>query len=617
MNSKNGTRPFAPMIAFCVLASCGAPADDAQSSAPWLQGEITPSGVQYIYRYYYTQADIAAASYAHGLITVNGSSSCQVQNVGPNLLLSAGHCGASTSIVPTYYTIRNGGAPDGTNTVVMDSESWSQCSYIEQSFPGSDLMFIYCPNNAAGIGPGDKYGYLDYDFSHPTVGASEYEIMDEQGSLAATMVAPATNWGMPTYLLGSISSTTLTHAQAWEVPAAAGGIGIGSGFSSCQNGSSGGAILNPSNHRLWIAGRTNCDNSMSMNDYDYWGQVTPNIGGTDGVNHTLVSSLGLTPSTYYGYLAKTLDSQFDLQQDLERLRGENSRDWYNLGFQSLRRDNVWTSTGNGTVSFITDPSTRQMQVHSTTAGDLALDNLNLTAGTYSYRITFPYWTNSVGGSTGHSTSSNIYVGIKGGNGQYYGAYIPTDPTAGVTTRTILAAVPSAAVSGSRLVVWGFGVDTDVFFASMSVVREGAIMDFDTYDKRDNWRDDNTGGRAVIVPDGQTTGTPNWAARVIYNSGFSYGGWPVRNRQLALHGGTSYSICFYHKQDGASSVGGWFELASGGTSVVSGAFTAGSSWSQRCFTSPTLPSDDNTLHFQFLNNSPGTPYLIDNVSITPN
>jgi ELWxxDGT repeat protein len=32
---------------------------------------------------------------------------------------------------------------------------------------------------------------------------------------------------------------------------------------------------------------------------------------------------------------------FDVQQDLERLRGENKRDWYYLGFESERRNALW------------------------------------------------------------------------------------------------------------------------------------------------------------------------------------------------------------------------------------------------------------------------------------
>jgi hypothetical protein len=150
---------------------------------------------------------------------------------------------------------------------------------------------------------------------------------------------------------------------------------------------------------------------------------------------------------------------------------------------------------------------------------------------------------------------------------------------------------------------------------MSVVQDGAVMNFDTFDKRDNWIHGEADGdpRATIVPDGRTTGTPNWAARIVYDAQ-TPGSFPVGNRQLALQAGTNYSICFASKQGEASSVAGQVELQSGGSVVSSLAFSAGFDWQTTCVVTGTLPSDDNELRFGFNQPHDGVgSYLVDDIS----
>src|SRR5262249_28951046 len=110
-------------------------------------------------------------------------------------------------------------------------------------------------------------------------------------------------------------------------------------------------IIRASNHRITVgptstavsdaAGRW----ALSSKTYFERGSVD---GWTDsaqvfysGVHDATLASLGLGGSYYVGRLDKNHNYLFDVQEDLERLRGENRRDWYFLGFNSERRNALW------------------------------------------------------------------------------------------------------------------------------------------------------------------------------------------------------------------------------------------------------------------------------------
>jgi hypothetical protein len=137
------------------------------------------------------------------------------------------------------------------------------------------------------------------------------------------------------------------------------------------------------------------------------------------------------------------------------------------------------------------------------------------------------------------------------------------------------------------------------------------MDFDTFDKRFNWRNDITGGRAVIVPDGRTTGTPNWAARLDSTATTGY---PLRNRQLAMDAGHQYQICYdAYRTSAGGTAQVEMRVLSAGASAVSGTSTITTSWATYCLSSFTPSSDDNNLQIRLA--SGNSEVFIDNIAIT--
>ncbi|WP_441286143.1 hypothetical protein ACSRUE_27275 [Sorangium sp. KYC3313] len=123
-------------------------------------------------------------------------------------------------------------------------------------------------------------------------------------------------------------------------------------------------------------------NALSMRDLLYSGYVNPSFdpaaqGPT--VNVSLVTSLGLTPANYYGWADKELDWEFDIQRDLERLRGEARRDWYNLGFDSQRRNALWDLTALATLDVANRWARNNLQIRVSTGDPVLVDNIAITA----------------------------------------------------------------------------------------------------------------------------------------------------------------------------------------------------------------------------------------------
>src|SRR5262245_3887933 len=89
---------------------------------------------------------------------------------------------------------------------------------------------------------------------------------------------------------------------------------------------------------------------------------------------------------------------------------------------------------------------------------------------------------------------------------------------------------------------------DISIAWLNIIEDGALMDFDTHDKRYHWRNDNNGLRAFVLPNGRGDRV-DWAGYVGRDPAQRGTGWPMRNRQLALVRNRSYRICFYVKRVG--------------------------------------------------------------------
>jgi len=551
-----------------------------------------PGGVaEYVWRRYTTQPDVAMASYA--LPSFGG---CNASMVGPNLLMTAAHCGANDSRTATFLTYRDGGA-------WADREDFA-CSYLLQTATDTDLVLYYCWPNAAGDNPGDKYGYLDLDTSMPSVGQTVYSVWGNQ------QVTGSVGYDERMYSTGTVTSTTAGDGECWAAHGTLADATITDTWG--EGGVSGSPQIDTGTHQIvigptstaWPDGaRWRC--ALPMHEYLYWGNTAATMpaGWAPSRNSARIRSLGLNPAEYLGWIDDDLDFRFDIQTDLERRLGEGARGWYWLGFESPRRNALWDIVGSRTSI---DPVNRWAHiVHDagwTYQQKLVHARLNLPADGAWYRVSLMVYTNSA------SWGSTLFVGLYQGGAPVSGGFVPTAIAPGVEMDTLLLQAPTGGAP-PELVLGTYG-DTDLLVQAISVIRDGDVMDFDRHDERYNWRNDIDGSRAQVVPDGSVGGTPNWAVRVAYDP-TDPAGWPVRNRQLAFVPGSKYRICVDARDQG-STVGGVLRVVSGGVERSRVTFAPGASWGRTCTTTFTTPSSDTNLQMGV---AWGTAsYLVDNLTI---
>ena len=586
-----------------VAAGCGAPPDrgDVGSARQEIATEH-PGGVAQSAPRLYTSPDVTLTSYA-----VPDVGGCTGEMIGPNFMMTAAHCGDGDHTA-TFYTYRN------QDPLQPSTESF-YCHMLLNTFWRTDMTLSFCDANASGENPGDKYGYLDFDHSQPTVGQPVYSYWYNP------IVSLGVGWG-EIYSLGKVTDV---NAVIWG-PAGTDGpmnepIGIGMDLWT-QPGASGSAILNPANFRILVA-----PTSTGVNDNaGRWAQSAKTefeqasvIGWDDGstppkhytgVHDANIASLGLVGASYAGKLDKNGDYLFDIQADAERRRGENARDWYYLGFESERRNALWYT--DGSVGFDTNSRLAHIAVPTSSSRRQVLvhEGLPLEASTH-YRISVMIATNAA------SSGASLHLALMQTGVEEAGVDVPTAAGAGWQLLTFDVATQSAHPQLALLV----NGTLDANLSALSVIKEGAVMDFDSADKRFSWRNDNTGGRGLILPDGNTSGaTPNWAAYVVPTPGRAANtDWPLRNRQLALVAGEWYQLCADVRaqaptpaSDTANRV---LRVLSGGGEVARVSFGPASTWTTVCTAAFSPSSSDNNVQLGFDGPSATVGYFADNLRIT--
>ncbi len=532
---------------------------------------------------YASNPDVTLASYATA--DMDG---CSATMIGPNFVMSAAHCGAFAHNL-TFRTYR-----DGSRTL-SDTETF-RCEHLIQTFPETDLLLLHCAPNAAGESPGDKYGYLDLDASLPRVGQNLYSIWTN----------PVDSLGLPSaqiYSAGQVTSTTSRGWFTWFDSAAA----VESNLWT-QPGASGSSGINPVNHRIllgptsvgvategpWRAG-------LSVRDYLWHGYVD----ATAPFNRNIpaLTALGLDPAAYPGPIDKDWDDLFDVQTDAERLHGENRRDHYWLGFESPRRNALWT------VSNTSIDSTQRWAFVSAPGAGPALTHAKLPLLPETrYRVTLM-------------------------------TYVATAQAGTLIVRLIDPSAKERTVDEHRLALteigaWqmhSFTLDTgthedaqfsietsaavQAYVLAPSLIEDGSIMDFDSADKRVNWRNNNDGSRALITPDGRTSGAPDLAARVFRDTRYTLGNdWSLRNRQLALQPTHWNRVCFDAKTFQSPDHAGRARLANASAVVLSLPFAVTGTWQTHCSDWFRPTSEDNNLLFGNEAAKSGYTYLVDNLRI---
>jgi len=628
-----------------------------ERTAEAIQPETTSlsPGVRFVYRTYNHTVDgatynpnITLVSYASFANTANGSGLfCTGTMVGPNLMLTAGHCGFSGSLpgssVTNGYPTRNIKWTLARNfdpttypaTLPSAASQWdAACIPLEQSFGGvestsrgSDLQLLYCPS-VGGVGPGDVFGYVE-----PRAPSTTSDVTVNQALRGIfTSNAPNAATSFP-FITPVIPSATLQYGSGWVTSVSATPAPPVRNNIPDEGGNSGSLtyddqlthiLLGPLNggtgttrnvrsmYQYLTASRTYFDNS-SFPDVN-----VSAINALTNTARTPPTNLGLNGFNYGGYsptgglLDVLQEGRLTLARDIENATGENYRPWMYLGFDSLHRSNLWTNFYSSAVSINVATGAANVNIYGAVRL-LQHDKLNIPADGQSYRITVTVSASSQGNS---SPLSIGFCNMVGGACQYTAnTYLST-----VVGQTRTFSVAGPTISGASKVI--LVIDSNTSFAGsirdVNVIREDAVMNFDRADMR-HWHNNITGERGQITPNGRVnSGTgiggadpalPSNANNTISTPSGSQAVSPVdwalfveqhpsapsgdaqRNLQMGFVQGTNYCMCFYHTTDryyGAVTGRVRVQSFNGSTwtnLIPSGSetFTPGVSWSRQCVT----------------------------------
>jgi Trypsin len=578
----------------------------------------------------YEDPDITLRSYA--MVDFG----CSGTMIGPNTLLTAAHCYDKSSRLTINFRVYS---PETEKQFV---ESYT-CTYLTHSWPDTDIILYDCPANAKGENPGDIYGYLDFEISFDHDGRVNPGPPNEGESLYSVWTNPITSLkDSIQHMLYSKGTVTNNEADFWASPGKddpkCGGkerrkIGVSTDLWS-QRGASGSSQISPSTHRLVLGPQSTGQldkkgrNQLSISDYLYWGWAQPEVdspdckpGTQDAVNQTYLSSLNIeNPERYYGFIDKELDGFFDIQHDLELMRGETERDWMWLGFESMRRNALWTQTtysdfdtSNSVTGIARLARTRNIgKVVPDYWTALSHNGLELVSQT-KYRVSFMIFVDR----TGNSKPLQVCLGNGGTDCVKIAA-----PKGRWVTR-----VAEFVASDENSLRFDLAQETVLALAAVSIIANDAVMDFDSHDARYNWRNQDTGTRGLIWPEGRKTteedrlGTPDWAGVVKHNK-LSPESWSLRNRQLAIKGGYEYQVCFHHRESIGSpletNVTGMARIVNerGAISESSVSFEPSNNYQEDCSNWFYVPTDDNNLQFGTLGYQYSEPgiYFVDDITI---
>lgn len=569
---------------------------------------------------YFTDPNKTFLSYAAVAVGANGGL-CSGAFIGPNLLMTASHCGGPEATPQSIMYLGTAVARPGSQTKSL----WSLATgnmllgAIQQDAPpvwyrgAADVQLFYCPDvmvRGQLLPPGLLLGDLDFDLREVSVNEPVYRfwwnsIMDRgnQGNLSHLLISQ-----------GMITNTSGTYGFQ-NTPAYS--------DNTCANlGASGSPGISATWQRILIGP---LDNGGKKDDLNL-----PCTVGTRGakahaifetfyldpglypvqISPSTISSLGLVPELYLGWQDKDRNNVLDIQQDIELVRGEVARDHYWYNFDSRHRNVLWQQYASTLVfpDQVTPPGPPFGIVHleATQSETLfRLDTFPLQPNT-TYRVNFKLIRVDSAGSSQALQFSGPSVPSKP---------IPTRVSQNPVRVTFRFTTGEAPRPGIRFEATApIRADIQV----LSIIKEGSVMDFDTVDKRGGWRNQNTSGRALILPDGLTAAfgaPPDFALALTRDSSLpAASDWSAMNEHLALVPGDNYSICFKKKSSGGSLSGRAEAMTGAGVALSSLDFSSSShAWEDACL--PTFTAQSDT-RLRFGSRTTGGEHiLVDSITVT--
>ena len=564
-----------------------------QTSSPILAER--PGEVEYAYRYY-SDPNIAKVAFASP--SFNG---CSATMIGPNFVLTAAHCGPAEADPNQTATLRF--RTYRANETELNSETFS-CKRLLHGWPRHDLALAFCTPNAAGVNPGDKYGYLDFETRAPQVGDRVYSVWwntVDQGATGGTSV--------PLFSAGSVVSTT---AKIWSgILGAPAGTNVGILMNTwAQPGASGSSNVDANTHRI-LVGPTSLANTpesaarwaFSMNTYLDTTVLAPGTypgaGFIENVTARNFPPGPFNPNDYVGNVDHDDNAVFDVQQDIERYRGENQRASYWLALDNRRRNALWE---RGLV--LLDYDAKEVPVTFVGSG-LVLQHrlLNLKPNT-SYRVGVVVKTNSAG------SSSALTVGFERSG-------VPAWSTAPLQTTPGTTVLRTAMLRTDANPKPFFAIRTSGAFngsvREIQLIEEGSTSSFELADQREGYT--TSSGPATFLPRGVTseTGSAPDFALAIRPSLWTLRAVPVSTQKLLFLTSHAQRLCFKARTLAATSALGTAVVTSGTTTALNATFPLSTTLTQHCISRIRTPDTNSRLTFS-ASGSILTNILIDDVRV---
>lgn len=575
-----------------------------------------PGQVEYMFRYY-PDADLARSSFAAPM----WDGGCSATMIGPRFVLTAAHCGpaeaaSNQSRRLTFVTYRS----DQTET----NEETYTCKRLIHGWPQHDLALLFCNPGSDGLGPGDRYGYLDIETRAPQIGDSVYSIWWNPVDADATRT-------LPLYSQGTVLKT---NAVIWGHKLEQGPAGDAVGIhmnTTARPGASGSGNIDRNTHRI-LVGPTSTANetegpdrwAFSMRTYLDASVLAPGTyPSLDGASLVLQQITGgnfpagnYNLGGYAGKLDKNRNGIFDVQEDVERQAGETRRAIYDLAFDNRRRNALWH-----TPAAAIDHD-RQLAVVAATGPALLLQHAALTLKPdTNYRIGVRVRTTSSASmhalSVGFEAPAPVVIAINAASA----AATATSIIAGSGTRAALATSAGADTYQTALLRTGanpkqiLAIRASAAFtgsvAEIFLVEDGKGAAFELFDEREAWMKGSL--RANFLPRGLTAAAstrPDFALALPLIDGTAF---PVSTNKVLFLGNRVQRLCF--KSRLLSSTGnGRVRIAQGNAVALDRTFPLKQDWTQQCYTNIRTPHPGTVLTFSGGDGLPA-PYLVDDILLT--